>query len=80
LTCRTWFIRHLSRTLAQSAPAFLALLLPGDMSWLIFIPLLIVFGALYISVAFAWETRDHRLYKHGFAPEMVLPREDDDEP
>ncbi|MBO0839716.1 MAG: DUF5313 family protein, partial [Sciscionella sp.] len=43
LTCRTWFIRHLSRTLAQSAPAFLALLLPGDMSWLIFIPLLVVF-------------------------------------
>jgi hypothetical protein len=30
-------------------------------------------------MAFAWEIRDRRLYQHGFVPELVLARDDEDD-
>lgn len=74
LTCRTWFLRHILRTLTQFLPALLLLLVPGPLSITVYLPAIVLFGGLYMSVSFAWETRDHRLYKHGFVPELVLPR------
>jgi hypothetical protein len=40
---------------------------------------IVVFGALFYAMAFAWEIRDRRLYQHGFVPELVLPHDDDDD-
>jgi uncharacterized protein DUF5313 len=74
LTCKTWFARHLSRTLVQWAPSIALLWLPWlPLSITVFLPLLTLFSMLYMSVSFAWEARDARLYRHGFPPEMVLP-------
>ena len=78
LTCRTWFVRHLVRTLAQTMPAWLLLLLPGPLSLTMLLPVFVVVGAEYMAVSFADEMRKYRLYQHGFPPEMVLPRRDDD--
>lgn len=78
LTCGTWFVRHLSRTLVQWAPSLLLLLLPWPLSFTAFLPAIMLFCMFYMSVSFAWEARDARLYRHGFPPEMVLPDREDD--
>lgn len=80
LTARTWFVRHLTRTLTQCLPTLGFLAIPIGLSIRLMMIGIVVFGALYTSVAFAWEFRDHRLYKHGFVPDLVLPRRDEDDP
>ncbi|HEX4702522.1 MAG TPA: DUF5313 family protein [Pseudonocardiaceae bacterium] len=79
LTCSTWFLRHMLRGLVQCAPALLLLLLPAAPSIMAMMLGIVVFGALFYSMAFAWEIRDRRLYQHGFVPELVHRRDDDDE-
>lgn len=78
LTCRTWLLRHLMRALVQCAPSLLLLLLPGPLSLRLYLPALVFLGGAFISLSFAWEARNQRLYKHGFVPEMVLPSERDE--
>jgi hypothetical protein len=77
LTCRHWLLRHLVRTFAQTMPAWFFLLLPGPLSLTVLLPVFVIIGAEYMAFSFADEMRDHRLYQHGFAPDMVLPRRDD---
>ena len=77
LTSRGWLIRHVLRTLVQCLPAFLLLLLPADPGTLFLMMVIVLFGALFMSVSYAHESRRHRLYKHGFIPELVLDRSDD---
>ena len=82
LTCRTWFVRLLSRGLAQCLPALALLALPAPAAVLAMMQGIVVFGMLFYSMAFAWEIRDRRLYQHGFVPELVLPKpkeEDEDQ-
>ncbi len=79
LTCRTWFVRHLARGLAECLPALALLAFPASVSIHVMMVGIVVFGMSFYCMAFAWETRDRRLYQHGFVPELVLPREDDDE-
>jgi len=66
VTCRTWVLRHLGRSLVQVTPGLLFLLLPGPL-W---ISALAIFGgvllALLYSVAYMEHTTEHRLHKHGF--------------
>jgi hypothetical protein len=78
LTCRTWFVRHMLRGLTQCAPALLLLLFPASPSILAMMLGIVLFGALFYGATFAWEIRDRRLYQHGFVPELVHPRDDDD--
>jgi hypothetical protein len=77
LTSRGWLVRHVLRTLVQCLPAFLLLLLPADAGTLFLMMVIVFFGALFMSVSYAHESRRHRLYKHGFIPELVLDRSDD---
>jgi hypothetical protein len=79
LTCRTWFVRALSRGLAQCLPALVLLVLPARVDILVMMEGIVVFGMLFYTMAFAWEIRDRRLYQHGFVPELVLPHDDDDD-
>jgi hypothetical protein len=78
LTCRTWFVRHMLRSLTQCLPALVLLVLPASPSLMVMMLGIVVFGALFYAMAFAWESRDHRLYQHGFVPELVLPRDGED--
>ena len=66
LTCRTWMVRHLARTLTQWVPSLLLMLLPGPLSLRLSLPALVLLGALYVSVSYIEETTEHRLAKHGF--------------
>lgn len=66
ITCRSWVLRHLSRTLAQWAPSLLLVLLPGPLWLRLSLPLLVLVGALYASVSYIEETGEHRLGKHGY--------------
>lgn len=77
LTSRGWLIRHLCRTLVQCLPTFLLLLLPVDPGTLFLMMVIVLFGALFMSVSYAHESRRHRLYKHGFIPDLVLPHSND---
>jgi hypothetical protein len=79
LTCRTWFVRHLARALAQCLPALGLLAFPAAASILAMMLGIVVFGALFYAMAFAWEIRDRRLYQHGFVPDLVLPHDDDND-
>jgi hypothetical protein len=79
LTGRWWFARHMLRALVQCLPALLLLLFPAGPAVLAMMVGIVVFGALFYAMAFAWEIRDRRLYQHGFVPELVRPRDDDDE-
>jgi uncharacterized protein DUF5313 len=67
------------RGLTQCAPALLLLLFPASASILAMMVGIVVFGALFYAMAFAWEIRDRRLYQHGYVPELVLRRDDEDE-
>lgn len=66
LTCRTWVFRHFARTLVQWMPSLLLILLPGPLSLRLSLPLVVLFGALYVSASYIEETAEHRLAKHGF--------------
>jgi hypothetical protein len=79
LTGRWWFVRHMLRGLTQCAPALLLLLFPAPPSILAMMVGIVVFGASFYAMAFAWEIRDRRLYQHGFVPELVLRPEDEDD-
>lgn len=79
LTCRTWFVRHLCRSVVQCLPAGALWAFPAPLSIHLMMIGIVVFGMLFYGMAFAWETRDRRLYQHGFVPELVLPRDDDDD-
>lgn len=79
LTCRTWFARVLARGAAQSLPGLVLLALPASPAVVAMMLAIVVFGMVFYSMAFAWEIRDRRLYQHGFVPELVLPREKDDD-
>jgi hypothetical protein len=78
LTSRTWMVRHLCRTLVQCSPTLGFLAVPIDLSVRLMMIGLVLFGGLHTAVAFAWEFRNHRLYKHGFIPELVLSDDRDD--
>lgn len=81
-TCRTWVLRHLSRTLAQWAPTMALVLLPGPLLLKFSLPLLVLIGSLYASVSYIEETIEHRVAKHGYplglAREMRLARREVD--
>jgi len=79
LTCRTWFVRHMLRGLVQCAPALLLLLFPAPAAILAMMVGIVVFGAEFYAMAFAWEIRDRRLYQHGFVPELVVRSDDDND-
>lgn len=79
LTCRTWVLRHASRTVVQALPSLFFLLLPGPLWVRAYLPPFVVIGALLISLPWSEELREYRLYKHGFIPELVLRRGDPDD-
>ena len=79
LTGKWWFVRHMLRGLTQCAPALLLLLFPAPAALLAMMVSIVVFGAEFYSMAFAWEIRDRRLYQHGYVPELVLHRDDDED-
>lgn len=67
VTCRTWALRHLVRSLVQLTPGLLFLLVPGPM-WIKAMPLLgCVLIALWCSAAYLEHTSEHRLAKYGFS-------------
>ena len=84
LTGRWWLVRHVLRTLVQCLPAFALLFFPASASTLFLMMFIVLFGAMFMSLSYAEESRKHRLYKHGYLPELVLrphsSREDSDEP
>jgi hypothetical protein len=77
LTGKWWMVRHIFRTLSQCAPAALLLLFPARPEVSAEMIGIVVFGALYYAISFADEIRDHKLYKHGFVPELL--KKDDPE-
>lgn len=79
LTARTWFVRLQLRGVVQCAPALLLLLFPASPGLLAMMLGIVVFGVLFYGMAFAWEIRNHRLYQHGFIPDLVLPRPGDED-
>ncbi|HEX7662527.1 MAG TPA: DUF5313 family protein [Pseudonocardiaceae bacterium] len=72
-TSRHWVLRLVMRTVAETLPAWLFLLLPGPLSLTILLPVFVLLGATFLAFSFADEIRVHRLYQHGFLPELVLP-------
>lgn len=77
LTCRTWFVRHMLRSLVLCLPALALLAFPASIAIHAMMIGIVVFGMEFYGMAFAWETRDRRLYQHGFVPELVLRRDDE---
>lgn len=66
VTCRTWVLRHLSRSLVQISPGLLFLLVPGPL-WILAMSLLGgVIMALWYSLAYMEHTCEYRLTKHGY--------------
>jgi len=65
LTCRTWVLRHLARTLAQWAPTLLLMLLPGPSPLRLSLPVLVIPASLYASPPYIDVTSHHRLPTHG---------------
>lgn len=67
VTCRTWWLRHVIRSLAQLSPvAILLLVILGPM-WITYLALLAgTILALIYSLAYIEETGEHRLAKHGY--------------
>lgn len=67
-TCRTWVLRHLSRSLLQMAPIVLAILLfvPGPF-WIRGMSAFggLIMGMIY-SIGYIVETTEHRLVKAGY--------------
>lgn len=67
VTCRTWWLRHLARSLAQLAPFAVILLAVLGISWITWVAVVagVLLGLIY-SVAYIEETCEHRLIKHGY--------------
>ena len=67
VTCRTWWLRHVARSLVQLAPVAALLLVvlgPGGITYLGLAAGTIL--ALIYSVAYIEETGEHRLGKYGY--------------
>lgn len=67
MTCRTWWLRHVARSLVQLMPVAILLLVvlgPGGITYLGLAAGTIL--ALIYSVAYIEETGEHRLGKHGY--------------
>ncbi len=68
VTCRTWALRHVARSLTQLSPGLLILLLPGPL-WILVMSLVGgVLMAVWYSIAYMEHTCEYRLSKHGFPP------------
>lgn len=66
ITCRTWVLRHFSRSLVQVSPGLLFLLLPGPL-WIRGLAILGgVIMALWYSLAYMEHTCEHRIAKQGY--------------
>jgi hypothetical protein len=67
VTCRTWWLRHVVRSLVQLVPAAILLLVILGPTRITYLALLAgtVLGLIY-SVAYIEETGEHRLAKHGY--------------
>jgi hypothetical protein len=67
VTCPTWWLRHVARSLVQVTPVAILLLLILGPQWITY--LAVAAGAilaLIYSVAYIEETGEHRLGKHGY--------------
>ena len=71
LTADGWERRHLARTLVQVSPSLLLLLLPGPWLLRLSLPLLVLIGALYVSVSYLQESRVARLHRNGVPVEAA---------
>ncbi len=67
VTCRTWALRHVARSLVQVAPVAILLLVFLGPSWITYVGIAggIIMALIY-SVAYIEETSAHRLVKHGY--------------
>lgn len=66
ITCRTWVLRHLARSLVQISPGLLFLLLPGPF-WIRAMSVLGgVILAVWYSMSYLEHTSEYRLVKHGY--------------
>lgn len=66
VTCRTWVLRHLARSMVQVSPGLLFLLLPGPL-WIRAMAVLGgVLMALMYSLSYMEHTTEYRLHKHGY--------------
>ncbi|MGW5648386.1 DUF5313 family protein [Saccharopolyspora sp. NPDC003752] len=66
ITCRTWVLRHIGRSLVQISPGLLFLLLPGPF-WIRAMSVLGgVILALWYSLSYLEHTSEYRLTKHGY--------------
>jgi hypothetical protein len=65
-TCRTWALRHVSRSLVQVSPGLLVLLAPGP----VWIPAMALLGgvimALWYSLSYMEYSCEYRLSKYGY--------------
>ncbi len=66
ITCRSWVLRHVARTLVQISPGLLFFLAPGPL-WIRAMSLLGgVILSLWFSLAYMEHTCEYRLAKHGY--------------
>jgi hypothetical protein len=75
LTCRTWWLRHLGRSLVQLAPVVLVLLvaIPVPVPVRVMAVLFGVAVGLFYSMVYIHETSEHRALKAGY-PRGCLQR------
>lgn len=67
VTCRTWALRHVARSLVQVTPVAILLLVVLGFSWITYLGLAAgAILALIYSMAFIEESGEHRLAKHGY--------------
>jgi hypothetical protein len=67
VTTRTWWLRHIVRSLVQLVPVAVLLLLILGPTWITYLALLAgTILALIYSLAYIEETGEHRLAKHGY--------------
>ena len=67
VTCRTWALRHVARSLVQVTPVAILLLVLLGRSWVTYLGIVGgVIMALIYSMAYIEETSAHRLVKHGY--------------
>lgn len=79
MTCRTWWLRHVARSLVQLTPVAILLLVVLAPQWITYLsPAAGAILALIYSVAYIEETGEHRLGKYGYpvgtGPEMRARR------
>jgi hypothetical protein len=67
VTCRTWWLRHVARSLVQLIPVAILLLVVLGPGWITYLGLAAgTILALIYSVALIEVTGEHRLGKHGY--------------